>query len=240
MHISLQGQAPIAATVGAVLQAGDAIQTQPGAEVVLRLSEGSELHLGPKTEINLADLFQQPTTGARRSRVKLTYGRIRAFLSAGHQKEGSAFTIETPNAVAGVKFSHPDIEVIYYPETKTTVARAYTVKMTLTNLNTGAEVTVMPEGHQAIIHNAMIVITKITDVEEIFRQMRDMPDPQMLNRLDSPQQGKENTMELLQATQENIGVITPATSQLPPGGTRPEGSEKGSQAVGFTYTIDVK
>ena len=45
-----------AATVRTVLQAGDTIQTQAGASVVLELSDGSELHLGEKTRITVADL----------------------------------------------------------------------------------------------------------------------------------------------------------------------------------------
>ena len=90
-----------AAKVGAVLSAGDTIQTQAGASVVLTLSDGSELRLGENTEINVADLTQT-ATGARVSSIKLLAGWLRAKLSAEHQRQGSAFTVETPNAQIGV------------------------------------------------------------------------------------------------------------------------------------------
>lgn len=48
-------------TVGTVLEAGDTIQAQAGASVVLELFDGSELHLGKKTQITIADLAQTRT-----------------------------------------------------------------------------------------------------------------------------------------------------------------------------------
>jgi hypothetical protein len=157
--VSIQGKQPVAATVGAVLQSGDTIQTQAGAQVVLKLSEGSELRLGQRTKLDLAALLQQPQTGARTSRIKLAYGTIRASLSAGHQKEGSSFTMETPNAVAGVKFSHPEFEVSYDPETATTIIIAYTVEVIVTNLLTN-EVKTIPPGSQAIIRGRLFEVSQ--------------------------------------------------------------------------------
>ena len=89
------------AKTGAVLRSGDTLQTQAGASVVLRLSDGSEIQFGEKTQINIADLAQT-STGARVSTIKLLAGWLRAKLSAEHQRQGSAFTVETPNAQIGV------------------------------------------------------------------------------------------------------------------------------------------
>src|SRR4030042_564289 len=75
-------------TVGAVLNAGDTIETQAGAAAVLALSDGSILRLGENTQINLSDLTQT-ATGARGSWLKLLRGRIRALLSPDPQKAGS-------------------------------------------------------------------------------------------------------------------------------------------------------
>ena len=101
---------------GAVLTAGDVIETQAGATVVLELSDGSLLELGEHTKVDLADLAQT-ATGARVSLIKLLWGRLRAKLSPGHQQAGSSFEIETPNALVGVTFSEPDVEVSYNPDT---------------------------------------------------------------------------------------------------------------------------
>lgn len=159
--VSLQGQSPAPAQIGMELGLGDVLETHAESNVVLRLSEGSELHLGQNTRLDLAALFQNPKTQARTSRIKLLYGRLRAFLSPGHQADGSAFTVETPNAVIGVKFSHPDIEVMYDPETDITVVIAYTVSVRVTNLLT-KETKVMPKTHQAIVQGEFLWIAPIT------------------------------------------------------------------------------
>lgn len=157
--ISLHGQTPKVAAVGDVLQAGDVITTLVGAEVVLTFSEGSELHLGEKTKIDIAALTQSQA-GARKSNVKLLNGRVRAFLSPGHQKKGSAFTVETPNATAGVKFSHPEVEISYDPETRTTLILAYTVPVIVRNLIT-KEFASMPKEHQAIVQEEFLWVSPI-------------------------------------------------------------------------------
>jgi hypothetical protein len=162
----LNGQAVVSgttpATVGAVLRSGDTLQTQTGASVVLELSDGSRLEIGEDTNIEIAELVQEPATGARASRVKLAWGRIRAWLSPGHQKEGSSFNVETPNALIGVKFSQPDIEVIYDPDTNTTTVFAYTVEVIITNLLTGEIETIKP-GEQGIVQGKRIKTSSIPD-----------------------------------------------------------------------------
>ena len=138
-----------AAKTGAVLRSGDTLQTQAGASVVLTLSDGSEIQFGEKTQINIADLAQT-ATGARVSSIKLLAGWVRAMLSAQHQQKGSSFTIETPNAQVGVKFSQPDVEVSYDPAKQETVGIAHTVELVVKNLLTG-EIMHVPVGSTVII-----------------------------------------------------------------------------------------
>ncbi len=145
-EVLVSGQA---ATVGTVLQAGDTVQTQAGASAVLELSDESKIELGEKTQINIDDLAQT-ATGARVSYIKLLSGWLRAFLSPKHQQEGSSFTIETPNAQLGAKFSQPDVEVSYDPEKQETVGIAHTVELIATNLLTG-ETKLVPVGSTVII-----------------------------------------------------------------------------------------
>ena len=77
---------------GTVLNAGDVIETQAGASVVLALSDGSVLEVGEKTQVDLAEL-SQTATRARVSRIKLMWGWMRAKLSPGHQNAGSSFHV---------------------------------------------------------------------------------------------------------------------------------------------------
>jgi hypothetical protein len=158
--VALQGKGEQPATVGTIVQFGDLLQTQSGASIVVQLSDGSELEIGENTKIGVAMLSQEPQTQARVSRLKLFWGRIRATLSPGHQKEGSSFTVETPNALAGVKFSHPVIEILYDPITQTTTIIAYTVDVIVTNLLTN-EVKQIPRGQQGIVRGELILLSPI-------------------------------------------------------------------------------
>lgn len=151
--VLVNGQKP---GTGTVLRAGDVIETQAGASVVLELSDGTLLELGENTKIDLADLAQT-ATGARVSLVKLMWGWVRAKLSSNHQHVGSSFDIETPNALVGVKFSEPDIEVSYNPESVETVGIAHTVELLAKNLLTDEEVLV-PVGSTVIIVGLTIKI----------------------------------------------------------------------------------
>jgi len=141
---------------GTVLSAGDVIETQAGASLVLALSDGSQLELGENTKVDIA-VLSQTAIGARVSRIKLLWGWIRAKLSPGHQQAGSSFNIETPNALVGVKFSEPDIEVSYNLESVETVGIAHTVELMAKNLLTDEEVLV-PVGSTVIITATTIKI----------------------------------------------------------------------------------
>jgi hypothetical protein len=162
--VSFQGQEAIPATIGAELRPGDIIQTQAGTEIVLTLSDGSELLLGENANLDISALSAQPETNIRTSRVKLLWGRVRAFLSPNHQQEGSSFTIETPNALVGVKFSQPDVEVIHSPP-KTTVACSYTFDASVTNLVTGETVLIFPR-QCATVEDDRIIVTSVEEIDE--------------------------------------------------------------------------
>jgi hypothetical protein len=71
------------------------------------------------------------------SRVRLLWGRIRATLSPGHQRQGSNFDVETPNALIGVKFSVPIVEVTYDPAIPRTIAFGDGIDILVTDLVTG-------------------------------------------------------------------------------------------------------
>ncbi len=139
----------LAAEPGVVLAAGDTIETGENAGVVLELSDGSQIEIGANTQIDLAQLTQTGS-GARVSKIKLAWGWMRAKLSPGHQNEGSTFDVETPNALIGVKFSQPDVEVRYTPDTQETEAIAHTVALAIKNLLTGEE-GIVPVGSSVII-----------------------------------------------------------------------------------------
>jgi len=189
--VSLQGQASKVAAVGDVLRAGDVITTLAGAEVVLTFTEGSELHLGEKTKIDIAALTRT-STGARQSNVKLLNGRVRAFLTPGHQEKGSAFTIETPNATAGVKFSRPVLDVSYDPATDTTTIDAYTVEVVVTNLRT-MRIEQVLSGQRAVIRREELNILS-GQSQKSFTTQKDSPQPEeMFEEPDSNQELPDET-----------------------------------------------
>lgn len=170
-----QGGAPVAAVEGMVLSSGDKLETQAGADVVLQLSDGSELELGEHTSISIDTLLQHQSTGARTSRIKLWWGRIRSFLAPGHQVEGSAYEVQTPNALVGVKFSQPDTEVVYDPETNKTLAIAYQFDLVMTNLLTG-ETLLIPEGQTGVAQGTIIEsIPRIVQPTPVVPRSPQMP-----------------------------------------------------------------
>ncbi len=149
-----------AAEVGTILQGGDAIETLVQSSASLSLSEGSTIALGENTKMEIAMLIRDQVTTARRSRVKLLAGHMRAELSAGHQDDGAAFSVETPNTLASVKFSRPVIEVTYDPLTDTTTIDAYTVDVVVTNLRTMRTYTI-PAGSRGVIHRENVTLSEL-------------------------------------------------------------------------------
>lgn len=220
--VSIQGKTPVIGTKGTILRSGDIIETQAGAQAVLLLSEGSELRLGQNTKIDITTLTQK--TRARTSRIKLLYGKIRALLSPGHQKEGSSFTINTPNATAGVKFSRPVIEASYDPTTETSLFKAYTVALKITNRYT-QKVKQVPRGSQVIIRKESTLLSPIS------QQVTPTRD-NLVQQSRSAVRGATSTTVPLsvgavgtsetEETGETGGTTTTETSTNPSPGVRPE------------------
>ena len=240
--LSVQGRT-LDAKIGMTLRPGDAIQTAAGAAATLTLSEGSVINVGENTNLNVDELLQTPE-GARKSRLKIIWGKIRMFLAPGHQKEGSEFFTETPNTQVGVKFSQPSVEVSYEPETKTTIVRAYTVEVEVVNRVTTTAVR-MPKGNQAMIREEFILITKIAELSSILEQLR--RTTQQEAALVKPAEPlvaplvalSDATMSLLLETQGNAGagLAGPATSQMPAPGEHAAVPGSGVQPHEFTFTL---
>jgi hypothetical protein len=208
---SIQGQEAVAATIGSILQAGDTIQTQAGANVVLTLLDGSELQLGENTNLDIAVLAQDAETGARTSVIKLMWGKVRAFLSPGHQKEGSEFTFETPNALAGVKFSQPYVEVGYELETDTSVIAAHTVSVVVTNRRTGERKKIDKQHQVTVKKRRSIESSRIPpEKQTIFQKMPPPPGQQSPPNQQLPPPGQQ----------------PPPPDQQPPPGQEPPPDEE--------------
>lgn len=139
-----------------MLSAGDVIETQAGAQVVLEFSDGSLLELGENTKLDFAEL-SQAASGARVSRVKLAWGWLRAHLAPGHQGEGAAFEVETPNALIGVKFSQPQFWVGYDRVEEKTVGLAESIALEALNTRINKAV-VAQVGSTVIVTNTTITV----------------------------------------------------------------------------------
>jgi hypothetical protein len=213
--VSIQGGGPVSATAEMELHAGDIIETQAGANVVLTLSDGSSLDLGEKTKLDLTVLAQEPETKARKSRLKLFWGKIRATLSPGHQEEGSSFEVATPNALAGVKFSKPLVEVIYDLETETTTIIFHTVEGIVENL-LSRETRNIPAGSRVIVRTGQIEVTGLRQTSSLFLLRR--------NLLLQIRQGVSASVS---SSVPSLSGVRPETSNLPGAGTR--GSNPGTQ-----------
>ncbi len=147
--VSVLGQDDARALPNMVLSHGDAIETYTGATAVLELSDGSTLELEEHTMIYFA-VLEQGRKRAHASQLDLLWGRIRTVLSAGYQKKGSSFKIETLNASVNITLPQPNVETLYNPYTDTTFAVAHTVPLQLTNLFTQQALLIKP-GHTGIV-----------------------------------------------------------------------------------------
>ena len=153
--VSIQQEAPTIGITETVLRPGDEIQTHDGATATLKLSDGSEVKLGEKTNMTISVLSEDSQTKTRTSRLELWQGSLRSILSSEHQKPGSSFTVQTPNTLVGVTSSEPDSEVMYIPEVNITIVNAHKSHVVVTNLLTGAS-KVIPQDHSGIVHDRII------------------------------------------------------------------------------------
>ena len=106
---SVAGQAEVGrggnwgtAAPGMGVQLGDQLQTKDGRMRVV-FQDDSVLNLAENTTITVDDQIFQPEQGTFKSLMKLMRGKVRATVGSVYQQTGSAYEIETPTAVAGVR-----------------------------------------------------------------------------------------------------------------------------------------
>ncbi|HWP49639.1 MAG TPA: FecR family protein [Candidatus Limnocylindrales bacterium] len=148
VKVSLQGQGEVRARKGMDLQAGDILRTEVGGRLTLKLSDGSRLELGEDTRLDVTELSL--TTRAKSSLFKLVWGRIQAVIAQPYKTPGSKFEVETPNALAGVKFTA--FSMGYFRSTNTTWLSVENGTVTLTSLlSPGQPAEVLSPGQSAVV-----------------------------------------------------------------------------------------
>jgi hypothetical protein len=147
VKVSLQGQGEVRARTGMDLQAGDILRTEVGGRLTLKLSDGSRLELGEDTRLDVTELSL--TTRTKSSLFKLVWGRIRAVIAQPYKTPGSRFEVETPNALAGVKFTA--FSMGYFRSNDTTWLLVENGTVTLTSLRSPGQPTeVLSPGQSAV------------------------------------------------------------------------------------------
>ncbi len=86
--------------VGTALVQNDRIKTSPGALLDLQIGS-SVVRLKEKTELILAQLFRDGTTGVEKSSLELSVGKV--LVSPRKLLKDENFYVKTPTAVAGVR-----------------------------------------------------------------------------------------------------------------------------------------
>jgi hypothetical protein len=107
------------------------------------------------------------------------------------------------------------------------------------NLLTKAEVERMPRGHQAIIREDFILVTKIMELSSFMDQLRRTVqiETALVKPAETIAAPTEDKMDLLLATLGGVGTSNPATSQLPAPGDPTTSPGSGTESVGFTFTL---
>jgi hypothetical protein len=146
----------------------------------------------------------------------LAWGKFRAVLSPGHQREGSAFSVETPNTLAGVKFSQPVIEVGYDPETDTTTIDAQTVDVIVTNLRTQRTELVL-SGRRAVIQKDSISLNvgQQSSSPSNKSQLSPQPQPEEAPLPQLPQEGGQLPPGAAPVAQSALSGASPSNAQPP-------------------------
>lgn len=147
VKVSLQGQGEVRARTGMDLQAGDILRTEVGGRLTLKLSDGSRLELGEDTRLDVTELSL--TTRTKSSLFKLVWGRIRAVIAQPYKTPGSRFEVETPNALAGVKFTA--FSMGYFRSTDTTWLLVENGTVTLTSLLSPGQPTEVLSPGQSVV-----------------------------------------------------------------------------------------
>jgi hypothetical protein len=92
---------------GMTLKPGSRVVTEEAGQAVLMLADGSQVNLGPNTDLTVSELSQD---GNKRVTV---FELLRGLFKASVQKltVGSRFEVKTTDAVAAVKGTHFEVEV---------------------------------------------------------------------------------------------------------------------------------
>lgn len=130
VRVSFQGAEEVRARPGMSLQSGDVLRTDLGGSLTLVLLDGSRLELGEDTRVDIAEL--NLGTPVKSSLFKLVWGKLRAVIAQPYKTPGSEFNVETPNALAGVKFTA--FSMGYFRSTDTTWLLVEDGTVTLTSL----------------------------------------------------------------------------------------------------------
>ena len=87
---------------GMGVRLGDQLRTTDGRMKVV-FQDDSVLNLAENTSVAVDDQVFQPQQGTFKSLMKLLKGKVRATVGSVYQTPGSAYEVETPTAVAGVR-----------------------------------------------------------------------------------------------------------------------------------------
>lgn len=112
---NLADQTPIDLKDGSIISQNYVVTTGAGSGVILLLSNGATLNLGPEStlsideflqdpfaeEIALADLKEEPTTSV--TKLHLSRGELVGNVKKIKAEEGSSFTVNTPVGAAGIR-----------------------------------------------------------------------------------------------------------------------------------------
>jgi hypothetical protein len=110
-----EGYVPLVEGTG--LSAGDTVETDREAKVVLKLPDESTLVIGENSRVVIKELGMVEVTKVSTSTFELIKGKIRAIVNPFVNKE-STFTIKTSNATVGVRGT--DFGETYDPDTDRT------------------------------------------------------------------------------------------------------------------------
>jgi len=91
---------PLALSTNKKVKEGDTVRTGPDGAAILAWMDGTKVHMGPNTELEVMKCFSKK--GQDISLFKLKGGEIWSRISKRLSRE-SKFEVETPSAVAGVR-----------------------------------------------------------------------------------------------------------------------------------------
>lgn len=97
--LSKAGAAPISLQVGDSVYGEDVIRTKSGSRLVLTMVDGSRLTMAENTRL---ELKRYKTAGQPSGLLKITRGRLRAFVSKVFSERSESFQVRSPTAIAGV------------------------------------------------------------------------------------------------------------------------------------------